>query len=51
MEKDSQYSKVIEVSEITGYGRMYCLKALKKTDWDVQKAVKYLKEYHQVRLT
>jgi len=40
-----QYSKVVEVNRITGYGLMFCLRALKQTLWDINKAVEYLIEY------
>ncbi|EKQ51441.1 MULTISPECIES: translation elongation factor Ts [unclassified Clostridium] len=51
MGENSQYAKIVEVSKITGYGEMYCLRALKETNWDVEKAVKYLKEHPPVYLT
>ncbi|SHJ52639.1 hypothetical protein SAMN02745163_02070 [Clostridium cavendishii DSM 21758] len=51
MGSNSQYSKVVEVSKITGYGLMDAFKALKKTEWDIQKAAKYLKEHPPAYLT
>lgn len=51
MGDNSRHSKILEVSKITGYGQMYCLRALKETTWDVEKAVKYLKEHPPIYIT
>lgn len=40
-----QYYKVLEVGKLTGYGLMHALTSLKINDWDIEKAVKYLKEH------
>jgi hypothetical protein len=42
MERDYNISKITEVKKITGRGIIECLRALKRADWDVQNAVKYL---------
>jgi hypothetical protein len=42
MKENEQILKIVKVKEITGYGVMECRKALKRTDWDIQNAVKYL---------
>lgn len=42
MNGEEQYLKVVEVRKITGHEAMDCLKALKRMDWNIQDAVKYL---------
>lgn len=34
--------KIAELQKITGHGTIDCLKALKRTNWDIQSAEKYL---------
>lgn len=41
---EERYLKVVELKEITGYEVVDCLRALKRMDWSMQDAVKYLSE-------
>ena len=39
-----QYYKIVEVGKITGYGFMFVRRALELMDWDIDRAIEYLKE-------
>lgn len=44
MSNKIQLTKVYEVREKTGEGMLFCYSALQREFWDVQKAIKYLKD-------
>lgn len=42
MKENEQILKIVKLKEITGHDVMECSRALKRTDWDIQNAVRYL---------